>query len=82
MGYSVGYSKWSNAPVFSRDGSLLPSFYADACSIDAVIVSKAARGSRYDSYAGLESHHACAYVCVCVYAYVCVCTCVRTGNAL
>ena len=28
--------------MFSRDGSLLPSSYADARSIDAVIVSKAA----------------------------------------
>ena len=41
-----GYSQWSIPPVFSRDGSLLPSIYADACSIHAVIVSKA-RGVGY-----------------------------------
>ena len=33
---------WGTPSVFSRGGSLLPSIYADACCIDAVVVSKAA----------------------------------------
>ena len=35
---------WGNLPVFSRSGSLLPSTYAAACYIDAVIVLQAMWG--------------------------------------
>ena len=37
----MGYTVLRPLSVFSRGGSLLPSIYADACCVDAVIVSQA-----------------------------------------